>query len=143
MVSTKSPLTTLLLGVALLLGTISPASAIRDASVSLNRRTFRTESMLANGSGAGHNDQVTPLPTNQSDAAAIVAASTYHSGSENGFMRQKRKDSKSKSKKKKTGKNNNKNSTSNGDDDSGVGRAITLPISLTMSLAILVGTLQI
>ncbi|KAI0551525.1 hypothetical protein F4679DRAFT_129993 [Xylaria curta] len=82
--------------------------------------------------------EVTQISTNKNDTASIVAASKTDDNL--------KRSATSKPKKKKPPKNkgNKTNSTEEeDDDDSGVGRGITLPISLAISLVLLVGALHV
>ncbi|KAI0451004.1 hypothetical protein F5B21DRAFT_507653 [Xylaria acuta] len=129
------------------------ADASNNTSPSLSQQKPEAESVFVDGSKhstaavARHSDEVTLLLTNKSDTAIVVAASTAHDDPRRDSTRYKRSNSKPKPKKKKQPKNksNSTNSTEEKDDDdeSGVGRGITLPISLAISLVLLVGALQI
>ncbi|KAI8948626.1 hypothetical protein F4801DRAFT_445517 [Xylaria longipes] len=129
---------------------IIPVESSNNTSPSLSQQEPEAESVFVNGSKhsaatiARHNDEATLLPTNKSDTDIVAAASITHSSLRRDSTQHQSSDPKRKKKKRPKNKNNSTNSTEeNDDDDSGVGRGITLPISLAVSLVLLVGALQI
>ncbi|KAI1748723.1 hypothetical protein F4782DRAFT_516028 [Xylaria castorea] len=135
-----------------LMAAILPANASNDTSPSLIQQGPEAEPVFVDGSKESaaivslHNDRATLLSINKSDTAIAVTASPSRNSLKKGSTQHKRSDSNPKPKKKKPPKNKSNNTNSTGeeeDDDSGVGRGITLPISLAISLVLLVGALQI
>ncbi|KAI0471410.1 hypothetical protein F4859DRAFT_118729 [Xylaria cf. heliscus] len=129
---------------------IIPEDACNNASPSLSQQSPEAESVLVDGSKenaatvACHNNNITSLLTNNSDTTIVVEAITTQDSLGIDFTQHKRSNQITKRKKKKGPKNNsNSTNSTSGDDDSGGGRGITLPISLAVSIVLLVGMLQI
>ncbi|KAI1742736.1 hypothetical protein F4680DRAFT_25479 [Xylaria scruposa] len=127
------------------LPTVVTAIILADAgsntsSSSLNQEGPGAEPVFSNGWSHSIeivprlDSEVTHISTNKNDTASIVTVSKTD-GNLKRRVPKKKKPPKN--------KGNNTNSTEEDDDDSGVGRGITLPISLAISLVLLVGALHV